>query len=74
MDDKLTKYLVRIAAGIFILITLGAGAYFAWWHFAYQQALKECTMGVSADTLRILEEIKAHSASDCMARKGFHAR
>lgn len=60
-DDK-TDPLVRTAARVVIaggiaagVAILGTGGYFAWRHFAYQAAVKRCTMGLPAETLMRLD-------------------
>ena len=56
-DDK-TDPLLRTAARVVIaagVAILGTGGYFAWRHFAYQAAVKPCTMGLPAETLMRLD-------------------
>jgi hypothetical protein len=64
-DDK-TDPLVRTAARVVIaggiaagVAILGTGGYFAWRHFAYQAAVKRCTMGLPAETVAYLESLHA---------------
>jgi hypothetical protein len=42
MDDKLTQSLVRAAAGLFIVATVGTGLYFGWGFVSRKMAGRYC--------------------------------
>lgn len=75
MGDKLLKIMVGAAAGIVIVAAVGAGSYFTWRHFAYKAAVDECTLGLSTESLKFMEELNSRLGEpgvvDCMNEKGF---
>lgn len=65
-QNKKTDPLVRTAAWVVIaagilagLALLGTGGYFAWRHFAYQAAVKRCTLGLAPETVAYMDSLNA---------------
>jgi hypothetical protein len=78
IEDEKTKGLVRqasrtvIVAGVVAVVAVvGTGGFFVWRHFAFQAAVKRCTLGLPADVVETMEQLNARldgTAEGPMAR------
>jgi hypothetical protein len=68
---ELLEPTVIVAGVVAVVAAVGTGGFFVWRHFAFQAAVKRCTLGLPADIVASMDQMHARldgTAEGPMAR------